>query len=260
MLERQFVNWTVLFGSHYLYLSLRDYFAWDNLKATLILTAVIYEFFYFFPSFLFQWMDTTSMITEDRRSQMKLKTIKSKYGFWEMFPIVIRNHVIQYFLFCVAVYYLYDPSVVANESPISTFVMSVVSFVITDITLFAGHWFMHCNDAIYKYTHSLHHATFASQAISAHFMTVIDFAFESMIPMIISIYLFRWGASTVSLIAFAAAGAWNTTVVHSGYDFAFLADPTLHYVHHLKYFKNYSIGISDYLFQTTLTLDQVRQE
>lgn len=246
-LLKQFFNFFALFSTHFLFIFLREYFRLNNLTATLILSFFFHEFWYFFPAIIFELMDREILVSKEFKGKYKLKEINSKYKFGEMVPTVLLNHVLQYIVFCILVVYNTRET---TESWTHTLMWSVIFFLVTDWTLFFGHYFMHLNETIYKFTHSLHHSTFGSQAVSAHFMTIIDFTLESVVPMVVSILFFKYGASGVALLSFACAGALNTTVVHSGYELPFLSSPKQHYLHHLKYNYNFSIGITDYLFQT----------
>lgn len=248
-ISKQTMNFFALFSTHFLFIYLRDYIRLNHLSATIVFSFFFHEFWYFAPAIIFELMDREILVSSEFKKTYKQKSINSKYSFGFMSLIVLRNHVIQYVVFCFLVIYNNNDTI---EAWYHTLGWSVIFFLVTDWTLFFGHYFMHLTEWIYKVTHSLHHNTFASQAVSAHFMTVIDFFLESMLPMIVSVLFFKYGASSIALLSFACAGALNTTVVHSGYEIPLFSSPKLHYLHHLKYNFNFSIGITDYLFQTNI--------
>ena len=104
---------------------------------------------------------------------------------------------------------------------------------------------------LYIKSHQLHHLTYCSQGITAHYMHWIDFFLESTIEGITHVLCFPLGGSPIGFISFTCAGVFNGVVVHSGWNFKFLPDPVRHYFHHSKFSVNYSIGPLDFLLGTS---------
>jgi sterol desaturase/sphingolipid hydroxylase (fatty acid hydroxylase superfamily) len=83
-------------------------------------------------------------------------------------------------------------------------------------------------------------------------MSLIDFLFEAVLEFVVFVVvLMSLGMSPMAFISFCSLGMFNTVVVHSGYDIPFLPDPYPHYLHHKTSKVNFSIGLMDYILNTS---------
>jgi sterol desaturase/sphingolipid hydroxylase (fatty acid hydroxylase superfamily) len=91
-----------------------------------------------------------------------------------------------------------------------------------DVVQYVAHRFvLHRPDMMRRLGHSLHHSTTGSRAISACYMSYMDFFLEIVCPYLIPLALVGGAGSNVifhSLIV--SAGAFGGLYEHSGYDFS----------------------------------------
>jgi sterol desaturase/sphingolipid hydroxylase (fatty acid hydroxylase superfamily) len=175
------------------------------------------------------------------KKKYKYKEINSKYSFHQMVPTILRNQLIQIVLVILVLSKTHSDDF--DASGWGTFKSNVLFYIVIDLFFGGGHYLLHFK-LFYKSTHALHHATFASQGVSAHFMTFIDFIFESMVAALFMCLTLSFGASPISLVSLAAIGSYQTIIGHSGWDLPFNRDPIEHYLHHnyLKKSVNFGLG------------------
>jgi sterol desaturase/sphingolipid hydroxylase (fatty acid hydroxylase superfamily) len=90
-----------------------------------------------------------------------------------------------------------------------------------DIVQYVAHRFvLHRPGLIRTFGHSVHHSTGASKAISACYMSPIDFFLEIVLPYLIPLTLVAAGADVGFHLLVASLGAVGGLYEHSGYDFA----------------------------------------
>ena len=120
---------------------------------------------------------------------------------------------------------------------------------------------MHVNKMIYRYAHKLHHLSYATVGLSAHYMSVIDFAFESVIPVVILMVLvipipplspYFYGFSHSGFVGFTAVGSFVSVMCHSGWKVSFCPSPWPHFIHHHKQIFNYGSFVTDKIANTEL--------
>lgn len=149
------------------------------------------------------------------------------YSFGQMAYVTLRNELLAYVL-CVALWIKFDLCVAPSPLHIllsqrlglppllESFVANAVYFVFYDTVFYIGHRLMHMKQFnLYAITHELHHLSFADAGVSHHFMGIIDFFLEVIIPVAVPVLVCGFHAPTLS--SFVVMGAWNGVVVHSGY-------------------------------------------
>jgi len=235
----KYVSLIILFiGSHYIYKLFQKIFNLTTLQTTISLTVFNFFFYYWITAILLEFLDKNC---PELKKKYKYKELNSKYTFKQMSIQVLRNQLIQIFI----VIFILSKSTSENfdSSGFGTLKSNIFFFIAIDIFFGGGHLILHFQ-TFYKPTHSLHHSTFSSQGVSAHFMTLIDFFFESMaVAFIMSISLF-FGFSPISLISWSAVSSYQTVISHSGWNLPLNRDPIPHYLHHnyRKKVVNYGLG------------------
>ena len=90
-----------------------------------------------------------------------------------------------------------------------------------DIVQYIFHRFvLHRPGLILKLGHSVHHSTGASKAISACYMSPVDFFLEIALPFLVPLALIGAGTDVLFHLTLASLGAIGGLYEHSGYDFA----------------------------------------
>lgn len=231
---------------HYFYHLIRYIFTFSDLMTSLILNILLYEFFFWVPALIFEWMDRGG-ISKELKLKYKLPEIKTNVRFTDTVIVSILNQIGQHIVISILMYIALKKF---DESFTSTLTWILVYYIIHDLIFYFGHLIMHKWAWLYQKVHKKHHLVFASIAASAHYMQWFDFFLESMSESICHVLCFPFGASPIAFISFSCAGVFNGVVVHSGYDFPFLPDPKRHYFHHTKFKVNYSIGPLDKVLGT----------
>ena len=101
-----------------------------------------------------------------------------------MLLIVLRNH---FFVDLVFVPLLLPTVEIINvthpQEETSSFFTSlcfaVVYYVCFEVAFYFGHRLLHV-PVVYRFSHKLHHKTFADAAVSTHYMDIIDYILEGM--------------------------------------------------------------------------------
>jgi sterol desaturase/sphingolipid hydroxylase (fatty acid hydroxylase superfamily) len=235
---KNFTVYGILILSHFSYKLIQTTFQLSFFETTILLTVFNFFFFYWVTAIGFEILDQNF---SNLKKKYKYKEINSKYSFKEMIPTILRNQFIQIFLVIWILSKTHSEDF--NSSGVSTFISNVMFYFVIDLFFGGGHYILHFQ-TLYKPTHSLHHSTFSSQGVSAHFMTLIDFSFESMLASIIMCVGLYFGASPISLVSMAAVGSYQTIVDHSGWNLPLNKDPIHHYLHHnyRKKIVNYGLG------------------
>jgi hypothetical protein len=233
-------------GCHIGYHLIRSIFNTSHLYATLVLFNCMFEILYWVPVLIFEWMDRGG-VSETFRKKYKLPHIESNVTFAAAVIGSLLNQAWQQIFLSVLIYCLLSQF---NDSFWATLAWILVYYVIHDIIFYFGHVLMHKWKWLYMNAHKQHHTVYASLAASAHYMTWIDFFFESTLESIGQLLSFPLGGSPIAFISFTCVGVFNGVVVHSGYDLPLLPDPKRHYLHHAKFIVNYSIGPMDTVFGT----------
>eukprot|EP01102_Stenamoeba_stenopodia_P007883 TRINITY_DN2227_c0_g1_i1.p1 TRINITY_DN2227_c0_g1~~TRINITY_DN2227_c0_g1_i1.p1 ORF type:complete len:361 (+),score=49.35 TRINITY_DN2227_c0_g1_i1:679-1761(+) len=258
-----------------------------------LLGSVVYYGSLWIPVFVFHRMD--ERIEEATRngsplpwySEYKLRPRTSSSSddpagikeppFWEMAKLVFWNELVQSTVIATLILALFKnslPTEVIHSTNYDVRPVFWVSFLwlfplafAFDIAFYIGHRLMHLPKI--QDIHVLHHSSFATSAISVHYMSPVDFFLESFFPSAISViscfaipnvlmpllgiyfsqgdYSAAWVSCFSSLccaiITFFGFGAINSVWVHSGYVFPYLPDPREHYLHHMKFRVNFSFAL-----------------
>eukprot|EP01080_Neovahlkampfia_damariscottae_P006719 gene6719-10884_t len=234
-------NFSLLFlfvVSHYMYKTVQSAFNLSTVQTTIMMTVFNFFFYYWVMAIIFEVMDRNC---GNLKKKYKYKEIRSKYTFTEMAIKVLTNQIIQ----VLVVVFILSKSCSENFdfSGWGTLKSNVFFFFVIDLFFGGGHYILHF-PSLYKPIHSLHHATYSSQGVSAHFMTFVDFIFESMTAAILmSISLF-FGFSPIALVSWSAVSSYQTVVDHSGWNLPLNKDPLHHYLHHnyRKKIVNFGLG------------------
>jgi sterol desaturase/sphingolipid hydroxylase (fatty acid hydroxylase superfamily) len=232
---------TILF-CHYGSVFLHQYFSGAKLFAIWYIFG--YETIYWASSIYFEFLDQKF---PDHPQKLKSSST-SKHTFKDMAFQSLKNQIAQ-FLVLTCCFHIFEPKEY-NHSIFSTFFWFILNYVVFDFVFYVGHYAMHFFPQM-KQMHNLHHETFATSAVSCHFMTFPDFFLESLGGGVAIItILLPLGGSPMASISFFLFAILNGIISHSGWDFWFLNDPRTHFVHHAKYKVNLSAGVFDSLFGT----------
>eukprot|EP01080_Neovahlkampfia_damariscottae_P003845 gene3845-7005_t len=237
----------IIIFCHGLYHLTRFAFNFEHVTTTVLIYLINFELFYWVPAIIFEVMDRGG-VSNEFKLKYKLKEIPTKITTLEMMVYSVLNHLLQH-LFIISLIYLLLGSF--NDTSISTLFWLLVMYFVHDFIFFVGHFLMHKWTWLYKKIHKLHHLTYATRGISAHYMNFFDFVLESISELSGAIIIcFPFNGSPISFICFSTIAVFNGVVVHSGYDLPLLPSPKRHYIHHTKFNCNYSIGPCDTLFST----------
>ena len=145
-----------------------------------------------------------------------------RLSYSDMLPRVVANQV-----------FILLPAMVALQWAGWAFVgaphIGVLHFIAAMIFMGVGHdvvqytfhrYVMHHPRLVRKLGHSVHHSTGASKAISACFMSPIDFFLEIVMPYLLPLVLVMAGGDIFFNLLIATLGAAGGVYEHSGYDFA----------------------------------------
>lgn len=213
---------------------------------------------------VFRFLDTSTYpAVAAARKNCKLLSKNKEPPFWTMAQNNIRNHIMSFFI--IGGYFNSSShATYANEIMATTqyrdsgkwFLCSLfVQYIVYDVMMWIGHRIMH-EAPVYAAVHKLHHCSYATSAICCHYMTIIDYWLEMVLPgmatVIASDYL---GLAPGALLAFMIGGSTNGAVVHSGWKIVYgglplLVDAESHFWHHHRHKCNYSIGACDTVART----------
>ena len=107
--------------------------------------------------------------------------------------------------------------------------IGIVHFVVAMVAMGFGHdivqyvfhrFVLHHPRLVRKLGHSVHHATGASKAISACYMSGADFTLEIVLPYLLPLVVVMAGGDVLFHLLIASLGAVGGLYEHSGYDFA----------------------------------------
>jgi sterol desaturase/sphingolipid hydroxylase (fatty acid hydroxylase superfamily) len=237
----------LVYFCHHFYIYFKQKTQLSSPSSFILVYLLTYETIFWTFSIFFEFLDRT---WKDHPNKIKSKTIM-KHSFVTMFPQVLLNHILQgsIWFFCATQTEMKEDF---RINLFETFFWFLMIYIVFDAIFYAGHYAMH-HVKFMKPFHMIHHETFSTSGISGHYMSVVNFFFDSIAPGIVIILLmFPLGCTPMGFISFAAYGIFNTVVVHSGWNFKYMPDPLPHFYHHTKYNVNYSAGIFDKIFKTEL--------
>eukprot|EP00397_Hematodinium_sp_SG-2012_P047063 GEMP01053378.1.p1 GENE.GEMP01053378.1~~GEMP01053378.1.p1 ORF type:complete len:346 (+),score=28.82 GEMP01053378.1:190-1227(+) len=116
-----------------------------------------------------------------------------------------------------------------------------------DILLYAMHYTLHV--FLWPF-HRDHHRTKATTPVSGWYMHIIDLMMELWIPIFLPAFFFNMGWLTMA--TWLTLVEWDGVHTHAGFVFwpGVIPGPQRHWLHHMLFFCNYSIGLGDYCFGT----------
>lgn len=164
----------------------------------------------------FEWCDRSRML-----AAFKVRDA-DRLTYFELFPRVFANQV----LILLPAMVLLQASGLAfvgapQLAPWHFLLAMVLMGVGHDIVQYVFHRFvLHRPGLIRKLGHSVHHSTGASKAISACYMSHVDFLLEIVLPYLVPLVLVAAGADIAFHLVVASLGAIGGLYEHSGYDFA----------------------------------------
>lgn len=164
----------------------------------------------------FEWCDRTGML-----SSFKVRK-NDRLGYVQLLPRVLANQV---FVLLPAMGALQYAGLAFTGAPHLTawhFLAGMALIAVGhDIVQYIFHRFLlHRPRLLHTLGHSVHHATGASKAISACYMSPADFFFEIALPYLVPLALIDAGADIAFHVAVASLGAIGGLYEHSGYDFS----------------------------------------
>ena len=157
----------------------------------------------------------------------------------KMCPVVGLNMIIGHIFFLVCDKYL------INQNNKRNFFINVgLWFILADFIFYCVHRVLHTKRLYW--IHKIHHEyihTFGMGAIYSH---PIEFVAGNLLPLAAPIFIFNI-PRVHSCIILVYSTAYTVVISHGGY----INDNT-HYIHHIKRYCNYGIGISDKIFRTEI--------
>lgn len=126
-----------------------------------------------------------------------------------------------------------------------TWLMSLAYAGLFEIVFYAGHRLLHAYSCL---GHALHHQTHTDSAVTFGYMGLVDYTLETTLPALAPLYVV--GVHVPAYMGFLAVGLFNAILVHSGWDFPYLASPRRHSIHHTRPTKNLGNGPLDLVFGT----------
>jgi hypothetical protein len=204
----------------------------------------------------FQYLD------ENKLFQNYKFTNTDTLTYYDILPICIRNQICILLPVLLSLDHLQLLFIIPCPSWYEFFsafiTCSVIFGIIHDVLFYIGHRFLHTPWGFRILDHKTHHATKASIAASAIYMSPPDFIVEVVIPFI-GLGFFIHSFYMEVLIILIVLGGWGSMIEHSGYNFfpniKFL-DCRPHANHHLHLHQSFSEGlgspgIMDQIFHTS---------
>ncbi len=189
-------------------------FGWIPLS---VLTWSIHMVVFHGLGFGFEWCDRTGRLRQARIRD----TGRKPYS--ELLPRVLANQTFILLPAMVALQWLGLAFTGVEHLSPWRFVINIILLGIGhDIIQYGVHRYMLHRPGFNRVLkHSLHHSTGASQAVSACYMSSIDFFLEIVLPYLIPLVLIGGGGADVFFHPLvASAGAAGGLYEHSGYDFS----------------------------------------
>ena len=191
---------------------------------------------------IFQYMDTHNGWWTQKKLQSSNDSSKKIISFWETIPTVVFNDIFGSLLSYYYVEYFGKERGFRTDGEDSLLIISyqfLKLFLLYDIIFFIGHYMIHI-PPLYRLIHKKHHLTFGDMAITAHYMTFVDYVIETLIPYWCCIYIIN--PCFTATLMLAVLGQVNGLITHSGYKIFWLKSPQNHYYHHTKINMNYGSG------------------
>jgi sterol desaturase/sphingolipid hydroxylase (fatty acid hydroxylase superfamily) len=165
----------IILFCHYSFIYLKEIFGLSYTTCTFLCFFLFYDVVMFGLIFLFECLDV--FLNEDIKNKIKLKDYKSlSHSKKEMLFINLRNEIILFTLLILVLPYFIKKDY--NENIIFTYLWIIPCYIIFETLFYFGHRFMHFSTWHFNNTHSLHHSTYATNALSTHFMELIDYFLE----------------------------------------------------------------------------------
>ncbi|MGH6852107.1 MAG: sterol desaturase family protein [Methylocella sp.] len=227
----------------------------------------------------FEWSDRTGVL-----ASFKVRD-SDRLGYFALLPRVLFNQIFVLLPAMIAFQYTGLGFTGAPHLSVLHFAAGMALMVIGhDIVQYVFHRFvLHRPGLIRKLGHSVHHATGASKAISACYMSPADFFLEIVLPYLAPLALIGAGADVLFHLTAASLGAIGGLYEHSGYDFAvrlarpngsgsrllawlsYLVTSKAHREHHRRSNVSFSDGfgspgICDTIFKTRWDLTEVARK
>jgi len=168
--------------------------------------------------------------------QLYKKKVKDRVTYYSCMPTVLKNQ------FCLML-----PMMLLTEHlglcffnislDYSIYLFVFVSAVMTighDLLFYLGHrYILHTDFGFTKLGHNLHHASKANCAISALYMSSVDFFIEIVVPYLVPLCLVSSYTGFYVHVILNIAGTFGGAYEHSGYNFfPNPFDNTSHFMHH----------------------------
>jgi sterol desaturase/sphingolipid hydroxylase (fatty acid hydroxylase superfamily) len=227
----------------------------------------------------FEWLDRTG-----RLADYKMRPV-DRWTYLQILPRVLLNQVLILLPAMMLVEWAKLAFVGPSSIGVAIFLVGMIGMTIGhDVVQYVSHrWVLHKPSLMRSLGHCVHHTTTGSRAISACFMSAMDFLLEIvcpyLFPLIAITAIGSAGSSLVFHVLTVTAGAFGGLYEHSGYDFsvklAKSANPVLRFVaarlssrahaeHHSRGVVSFSDGfgssnICDTIFRTRWDLVAPRE-
>jgi sterol desaturase/sphingolipid hydroxylase (fatty acid hydroxylase superfamily) len=181
-----------------------------------VLTWAVVMAVYHVVGLLFEWSDRTKIL-----ASFKVRDA-DRLGYAGLLPRVLFNQILVLLPVMVALQGTGLAFTGAPHMSVWHFLAGLVLMGVGhDIVQYAFHRFLlHRPSLFRKLGHSVHHSTGAARAISACYMSAVDFLLEIVLPYLVPLVLIGAGADVSFNLIVASLGAIGGLYEHSGYDFA----------------------------------------
>lgn len=183
-------------------------------------------------------------------SRFKVRSI-DKMTYLKMLPRVLFNQTFILLPCMLLVEYLGWAYVGSSSMSFFTFILCALAMTVGhDVVQYITHRGLLHNRRCRWMGHHMHHSTIAARALSACYMSSIDFFLEIVLPFLVPLVLIGGGGSCVWFhLLIPSAGAIGGLYEHSGYDFGnirvfpfSLISSHAHGQHHTRANVSYSDG------------------
>jgi len=169
-------------------------------------------------------------------------------SFAQQAPNVLRNQMVYFGLAILSWQILGSFTEAASAEPWWLVLCNVLVMMLCfDALIYVNHYILH--SFLWPY-HRDHHRTKAVSPSSGWYMHIVDLMMELWFPIFLPSFILRCGWQ--SMITWLLLVEWDGVHTHSGFDFwpGVIPGPTRHWLHHLLYYCNYSLGLWDEIFGT----------